>query len=168
MAYSMEFRIEVAAAYDKCGSSIEVAEEKKCSESWVRRLIQRRTETGSLAPKTPDRSGTRRLDDDDVAELRRLIEAKPDMTLGELAEALKHKASVPTIWRTVEAQDLTLKKNHPRRRARPAGRQRKTRPLVCAVRGREAESACFSRRIWSDDEHGSHTRPRPARQACRL
>jgi transposase len=113
MAYSMEFRIEVAAAYDKCGSSIEVAEEKKCSESWVRRLIQRRTETGSLAPKTPDRSGTRRLDDDDVAELRRLIEAKPDMTLGELAEALKHKASVPTIWRTVEAQDLTLKKKPP-------------------------------------------------------
>jgi len=113
MAYSMEFRIEVAAAYDQCGSSIQVAEEKGCSESWVRRLIQRRTETGSLAPRKPDRSGTRRLDDDDVAELRRLIQAKPDMTLGELAEALKHKASVPTIWRTVEAQGLTLKKKPP-------------------------------------------------------
>ena len=54
--YSMEFRIEVAAAYDQCGSSIEVAEEKGCSESWVRRLIQQRTATGSLAPKRPDRS----------------------------------------------------------------------------------------------------------------
>ena len=113
MAYSMEFQKEVAAAYDQCGSSIQVAEEKGCSESWVRRLIQRRAETGSLAPKKPDRSGTRRLDDDDVAELRRLIEAKPDMTLGELAEALKHRASVPTIWRAVEAQGLTLKKKPP-------------------------------------------------------
>jgi len=113
MAYSMEFRIEVAAAYDACGSSIQVAEEKGCCESWVRRLVQRRAETGSLAPRKPDRSGTRKLDDDDVAELRRLIEAKPDMTLGELAEALEHKASVPTIWRTIEAQGLTLKKKPP-------------------------------------------------------
>src|SRR5207248_5120425 len=98
MAYPMEFRIEVAAAYDECGSSIQVAEEKGCSESWVRRLIQERTATGSLAPKKPDRSGTRKLDEDDLAKLRKLINDKPDMTLGELAEALDNKASVPTIW----------------------------------------------------------------------
>lgn len=110
MAYSMEFRIEVAAAYDQCGSSIEVAEEKGCSESWVRRLIQERTRTGSLASKTPDRSGTRKLDELDRQKLRRLIQDKPDMTLGELAEALDHKASVPTVWRAAEAMKLTLKK----------------------------------------------------------
>jgi transposase len=108
--YSMEFRIEVAAAYDSCGSSIEVAEEKGCSESWVRRLIQQRRTTGSLSPKTPDRSGTRRLDEEDLKQLRKLIDRKPDMTLGELAEALNHKASVPTIWRAAEAMELTLKK----------------------------------------------------------
>jgi DNA-directed RNA polymerase specialized sigma24 family protein len=39
--YPMEFRIAVTAAYDECGSSIEVAELFGCSESWVRRLIQR-------------------------------------------------------------------------------------------------------------------------------
>jgi len=110
MAYPMEFRIEVAAAYDECGSSLQVAVEKGCSESWVRRLIQRRSETGSLSPRTPNRSGTRKLDEDDLTRLRRLIDDKSDMTLGELAEALKHKASVPTIWRAVEAQGLTLKK----------------------------------------------------------
>ena len=110
MAFSMEFRIRVAAAYDECGSSIEVAEEHGCSESWVRRLIQTRTATGSLAPKTPDRSETRKLDDDDLARLRQLIDDKPDMTLGELAEALGHKASVPTVWRATGALGLTLKK----------------------------------------------------------
>ena len=56
MPYPIEFRIAVAAAYDECGSSIEVAELFGCSESWVRRLVQRREATGgSLAPLTPKR-----------------------------------------------------------------------------------------------------------------
>ena len=56
MAYPMEFRLLVAAAYDECGSSVEVAEEYGCCESWVRRLVQRRRTTGSLRPLTPKRT----------------------------------------------------------------------------------------------------------------
>lgn len=128
MAYPMEFRIEVAAAYDECGSSIQVAEEKGCSESWVRRLIQGRTATGSLAPRKPDRSGTRKLDEDDLEKLRELIDDKPDMTLGELAEALDNKASVPTIWRAAEAMELTLKKRPrmPRSKTGPTSKRNAT------------------------------------------
>jgi len=106
----MEFRIAVAAAHDECGSSIEVAEIFGCSESWVRRLIQRRNAGSSLAPLTPKRPDTRKLDDDDLVQLRNLIDAKPDMTLGELAEALNNKASVPTVWRATQALNLPLKK----------------------------------------------------------
>jgi transposase len=109
----MEFRIAVAAAYDECGSSIEVAELFGCSASWVRPLIQRRKGNGSLEPfalRRPD-------DDDDLDQLRRLIAGQPDMTLGELAEALNHKASVPTIWRATQALALPLKKDPARRRA---------------------------------------------------
>src|SRR5687768_8677750 len=106
----MEFRVLVAAAYDECGSSIEVAEEYNCSESWVRRLVQRRRETGSLEPLKPKRPDARKLDDDDLEHLRGLIAAKPDMTLGELAEALGNKASVPTVWRATQALGLPLKK----------------------------------------------------------
>jgi transposase len=106
----MEFRRAVARAYDECGSSIEVAEQFACSESWVRRLIQRRRETGSLEPLPPKLPDNSKLDERDLEELRRLIAAKPDMTLGELAEALEHKASVPTIWRATQALDLPLKK----------------------------------------------------------
>jgi transposase-like protein len=40
MTYAMEFRRVVAAAYDECGSSADVAEQFGCSESWVRRLIR--------------------------------------------------------------------------------------------------------------------------------
>lgn len=110
MAYPMEFRLLVAAAYDECGSSIEVAEEYGCCESWVRRLVQRRRETGSLEPRTPKRTDRRKLDKDDLEQLRTLIAAKPDMTLAELAEALGDKASVPTVWRATQALDLPLKK----------------------------------------------------------
>jgi transposase len=110
VAYPMEFRVLVAAAYDECSSSIEVAEEYGCSESWVRRLIQRRGQTGSLEPLTPKRPDTRKLDDDDLEHLRKLIADRPDMTLGELAEALGNKASVPTVWRATQALDLPLKK----------------------------------------------------------
>jgi transposase len=129
--YSMEFRIEVAKAYDECGSSIQVAEDKGCSESWVRRLIQQRTLTGSLSPKTPDRSGTRKLDEEDRKQLRQLIDRQPDMTLEELAEALDHKASVPTIWRAAEAMKLTLKKrpHMPPSRTGPTSRKNATTGL---------------------------------------
>jgi transposase len=106
----MEFRVLVAAAYDECGSSIEVAEQYNCSESWVRRLIQRRGQTGSLEPLTPKRPDTHKLDGEDLEHLRALIAGRPDMTLAELAEALGRKASVPTVWRATQALGLPLKK----------------------------------------------------------
>ena len=111
MAYAMEFREAVARAYDECGSSIEVAEQFACSESWVRRLIQRRRETGSLAPRPQRLPDNKKLNDDDLGQLRTLILQTPDMTLAELAEAMNHKVSVPTVWRATQALGLPLKKS---------------------------------------------------------
>jgi transposase len=107
----MEFREAVARMYDECGSSIEVAEQFDCSESWVRRLIQRRRETGSLAPRPLQLPNNNKLDDDDLKRLQELIRRTPDMTLAELAEALGHKVSVPTVWRATQALGLPLKKS---------------------------------------------------------
>ena len=111
MAYGMEFREAVARAYDECGSSIEVAEQFHCSESWVRRLIQRRRETGSLAPRPNRLPNNNKLNEDDLELLRTLIRRTPDMTLAELAEALGHKVSVPTVWRATQALGLPFKKS---------------------------------------------------------
>lgn len=130
MAYAMEFREAVARAYDECGSSIEVAEQFHCSESWVRRLIQRRRETGSLAPRPNRRPNNNKLNEDDLDLLKTLIRRTPDMTLAELAEALGHKVSVPTVWRATQALDLPLKKSPsmpPNRTVRTSRR--------CATRG---------------------------------
>ncbi len=111
MPYSMEFRIAVANDYEETASSIETAEKFGCSESWVRRLIQRFRETGSLAPRPTCPPDTSKLDADDLEQLRALIEQTPDMTLGELADALSKKVSVPTIWRATQKLKLPLKKS---------------------------------------------------------
>ena len=121
MTYSMEFRRAVAKAYDECGSSIEVAEQFGCSESWVRRLIQRRRLTDSLEPLPAKRPDARKLREPELEQLRQLIADKPDLTLAELAAALGNAVSVPTIWRGTRTLRLTRKKSRrtPRSRTGP-------------------------------------------------
>ena len=125
-AYSMEFRRAVANAYGECGSSIEVAEQFECSASRVRRLIQRRRETGGSLeprpPKLPDNAklANAKLADADLAALRGLIDATPDLTLGELAAALGNRVSVSTVWRATQAVDRPLKKKRATRPGRTA------------------------------------------------
>jgi transposase len=116
----------VAKLYDECGSSIEVAEQFECSESWVRRLIQRRRQTGSLEPRPARRPDNNKLDENDLQQLRRLIQGKPDLTLGELAEALGNKVSVPTVWRATMTLGLPLKKRPgtPASRTAPTSKKR--------------------------------------------
>jgi transposase len=109
--YSMEFRKAVARAYDECGSSIEVAEQFDCSESWVRRLVQRHRETGSLEPRLIKLPNNNKLDEQDLDRLAELIRKTPDMTLAELAAALGNRVSVPTVWRATQALGLPLKKS---------------------------------------------------------
>ena len=142
MAYAMEFREAVARAYVECRSSQEVAEQFNCSESCVRRLIQRRRETGSLAPRPLKLPNNNKLDEKDLKRLQALIRRTPDMTLAELAAALDDKVSVPTVWRTTQALGLPLKKVSACRRAGPSGRPAGPRGVVRPVCADEAESAC--------------------------
>src|SRR5580698_8556499 len=98
MAYSMDFRIAVARAYDECGSSTEVAEEYGCSASWVRRLVQQGRERGTLEPLPSARHDDQRIyDDADEQKIRELIKIKPDATLAEVAQALNKPAHPATV-----------------------------------------------------------------------
>jgi transposase len=122
MAYSMDYRRAVARAYDECGSSIEVSEQFGCSQSWVRRLVQRRRERGTLEPGRSARRGDQRTyGDEDEAKIRELIRSRPDATLAEVAEALAKPASLATVSRTPGRLDLPRKKS-PRTRPSKAGR----------------------------------------------
>ena len=112
MAYSMDFRRAVARAHDECASSIEVAEQFGCSESWVRRLIQRQRERGTLEPlPTARHDDQRTYGDADERAIRELIRQRPDATLAEVAEALGKPAHVATVCRTLKRLDLPRKKS---------------------------------------------------------
>jgi transposase len=112
MPYSMDFRRAVARAFDECDSSIEVAEQFNCSQSWVRRLIQHRRERGTLQPRSTARHDDQHsFDDADEQAIRELIQRKPDATLAEVAEALGKKVHVSTVSRTLERLGLPRKKS---------------------------------------------------------
>jgi transposase len=114
MAYSLDYRRAVARAYAACGSSIEVAEQFGCHESWVRRLIQQRRERGTLEPLTAARHDDQRsYDDADEQAIRERIKSKPDATLAEVAEKIGKPAHPATVSRTLRRLNLRRKKRPP-------------------------------------------------------
>lgn len=118
--YSMDLRERVARAWDTNPDAEAIAEQFDVSRAWVHRLIQRRRETGSLAPRKQTKFRRCALDEQEQTRLRALILARPDATLAELREALPTHAAVSTLWRTIDRWGLTVKKNGTRRRATPA------------------------------------------------
>ena len=119
-AYSMDLRTRVAKAWDAGLGADAIAAKYEVSRAWVHRLIQRRRETGSLAPRKQTKFRHRSLSAREEERLRALVHARPDATLWELREALPTTAALSTVWRTLERLGYTLKKNGARRRTAPA------------------------------------------------
>ena len=118
-AYSMDLRERALLDSDAGMKAADVAAKYRVSGSWVRLLKQRRRETGEVAPRV-QRHGRRGMLEPHLHTLAALIAAQPDRTLAELKDALATPASVPTVWRAVRALGLTVKKNSPPVRTRPA------------------------------------------------
>jgi transposase len=117
--YSLDLRNRVARAWDREPDAETIAETYEVSRAWVHRLIQRRRETGSLAPRKQTKFRHRVLEGQEP-KLRALILARPDATLVELREALPTAAALSTLWREIDRLGLTVKKNRTRRRTTPA------------------------------------------------
>jgi transposase len=112
-AYSMDLRERVARAWDAGLDAETIADTYEVSRAWVHRLIQRRRETGSLAPRQQT-TFRRRVLAGQEETLKALVAAQPDATLVELRAALKTSAALSTLWRELARLDLTLKKNSTR------------------------------------------------------
>ncbi|HEV2984462.1 MAG TPA: IS630 transposase-related protein [Vicinamibacterales bacterium] len=117
--YSMDLRQRVAKAWDSGLDADAVAAKYEVSRAWVHRLIQRRRETGSLAPRKQT-TFRRRVLAGQEERLAALIAARPDATLVEIREALPTAAALSTLWRAIDQLDLTVKKNRTRRRTTAA------------------------------------------------
>jgi transposase len=119
-AYSLDLRTRVVRACDSGMSAAAVAARFEVSGARVYRVLQRRRQTGSLAPRTQTKCRSRAVSDDEEVRLVGLITARPDATLAELQHALPTRAALSTLWRTIDRRGLTVKKDGTRRRTATA------------------------------------------------
>lgn len=107
--YSMDLRGRVLNDSDAGLTTREVALKYDVSESWVRRLKQRRRENGEVAP----RSSRNRRQPKWLAmadQIEAMVSEQPDITLRELRDALGAEISIQGLWRALRSLQLTFKK----------------------------------------------------------
>jgi transposase len=110
MALSMDLRVRIYEARQGGETTAEVAERFAVSPAFVRRLMQRHRETGSLAPRTARRGPLPRLTGR-TDDLRRLNTEHPDLTPTEIRDRLGLGVSALTVWRMLRRLGLTFKKS---------------------------------------------------------
>ena len=107
--YSTDLRRRVL---DDCDAGIptrEVAAKYRVSESWVRRLKQRRRETGSIEP-IAQRHGPLPSWLPHSKPIAEAVRQAPDATIEEHRRTLDVGLSHSAVWRGIKALALTLKK----------------------------------------------------------
>ena len=91
-----------------------VAQKYSVSQSWVRRLKQRRKATGSLARRPPS-TGRPAILAPHEARVRELVRADPDATLNELRQQLGVEISTGALCNYLRRLELSFKKKSSRR-----------------------------------------------------
>jgi transposase len=109
-AYSQDLRERVVHACDERRQTRqEIADRFGVSTSWIRRLLQRRRETGSFAAK-PHAGGAVKMTPERRDRLVVLVAEQPDATLAELHERLGAPVHLSTVARALLRLALTVKK----------------------------------------------------------
>lgn len=112
----MDLRRKVLAAHHRGISQRQLADQFGLALSTVHGWIKRHRETGSLAPLAAPGAAPK-LDADGQAALRGVIDAEPDATLAEWADALDAQIGVridpSTVRRYALRFGLTRKKRRP-------------------------------------------------------
>jgi transposase len=106
----MDLRVRVLAASDEGMGTAEVAETFLVSPAWVRRLKQRRRQTGEVAPRRPSRAGPALALEDHLSRLRALVHEHPDRTAAQYRDLLGLPVAAITVWRALKRLGLTFKK----------------------------------------------------------
>jgi transposase len=108
----LDLRQRVLAAVDEGRLTRgQIAQRFSVCTSWIRRLVQRRRETGAIAP-LPHRGGPApKLGEAHRRRLGELVGGQPDATLDELRRRLGEPVGVMTICRALRALRLPLKKS---------------------------------------------------------
>jgi transposase len=128
--YSMDLRQRVAQAVDRQEGSLRRLARRFCvGLSFVSRLLRRRRQAGTLAPK-PHGGGQRpALDEQALQRLRQLVQEQPDATLQELRDRLAVPCSIMAVWRALRTLKITRKKKslHAQQRDTPEVQKKRER-----------------------------------------
>jgi transposase len=118
-AYSLDLRQRVLAAVDEGKlNRLQISYLFRVSLSWIRRLVQRRRETGEIVARQQRHGPLPTFTEEHYQQLRDLVRSYPDATLAELAQRLGEGVGRNTVWRALKKLGLTLKKS----RSGPANR----------------------------------------------
>jgi transposase len=139
------------------GSRRKLAARFKVNTSTITRLLQLRRQTGSFEPRPHGGGVEPTLDHDALERLRKLVEATPDATLGELKQKPGVTGSRMIICRALQKLGLPLKKTPPHASERDTPEVREERREF----GEEVEPI-GPRRLVFVDETGVTTAMTPA------
>src|SRR5262245_6375748 len=120
-AYSLDLRQRVLNDTDAGMATSAVALKYSVSPAWVRRLKQRRRETGRVAP-VPQRHGPQPSWEPLADRLRGAVHQAPDLTLREYLARFALPLSKSALARGLDALGLSRKKS----RCGPASRTART------------------------------------------
>ena len=108
----MDLRKRVLAMVDNGKlTRVEIASLFQVSTAWIRRLVQRRRETGSIEPKKGKPGPKAKLSEEQRQRLWVLVQRDPDATLAELRQRLRVSVCLATIWYALQGLGLTYKKS---------------------------------------------------------
>ena len=120
-ACSIDLRERVVAAGDAGDATREqVAARFSVSVPWVRKLLRRRRETGSIAPKPRGGGRPPAFDGEAAGRLREAIRSDADATLVELAQASGVSCCASAVHRALARLGVTRKKSRGGRPSRTA------------------------------------------------
>jgi transposase len=109
-AYSQDLRSRILQDCDGGMKTEDAAAKYRVSSAWVRRLKQRRRETGETTPRSSRPKSAKKILAEHAELLRTLVRKRPDATLEELRAELPVAVSVTTVWRALDALKLSFKK----------------------------------------------------------
>ena len=111
-AYSTDLRMRVVAAYDRGeGSQSELAKRFRMSERTIQRLLRRRRQTGSVAPKPHGGGQKPKVRGAKEELLKRVVAQSPDASLDELRDRCRVNGSRMCIFRALQRLNITRKKS---------------------------------------------------------
>ena len=122
-ALSLDLRERIVASYDAGeGTRQDVAGRYRVSLGMVKKLLRQRRQTGDLGNRHRFSGRKPIILGEHRRRIKELLGRRPDMTLGELREALSLSCTLPAIHYVLVDLNLTYKK----RRSAPASRRVRT------------------------------------------